>query len=328
MRTLLILLLIPFYLTAFETKQVLPQAILGFQQVPLDDRQIMVWYPVSPETEGKASADPWDMFKIAPDAKPVQKTALIVVSHGYMGDPHNLNWLIRGLVDQGFAVAAIRHRDIIDGKPHMNHWMRAVDVTKMLDALEISSLVSSIDFSRIGFAGFSLGGTTGIFLAGGRAENLENPIPGKEFSAPREFSKANEALKSLKKEEMQKDYREPRIRAFFLMAPAWSWIFSDVSLQHVDTSVYLIAGAGDEILVTETNAGRFAKQIPGAYYQTIPGKVGHFVFVTSLSELKKLKVNQQLASDPVFKDDPSIDRDWIQTKILSEAVRFFKETLQ
>ncbi|CRX38271.1 alpha/beta hydrolase family protein [Estrella lausannensis] len=328
MRALLIFLLIPLYLFAFEIKPVLPLPVLGFQQIAFDDRSISVWYPVAPETEGKVSDDPWDLFKVAPAAKPSLKPPLIVVSHGYMGDPHNLNWLIRGLVDQGFAVAAVRHRDMIDGRPHMNHWMRAVDVSKMLDALEKSSLASSIDFKRIGFAGFSLGGTTGIFLAGGRAENLENPLPGKEYSAPREFSRADEALKTLKKGEMQKDYRERRIRAFFLMAPAWSWIFSDESLAQVDVPVYLIAGAADEILVTDTNAGRFARQIPGAYYQTIPGKVGYFVFITSLSDVKKLKVNQQIISDRVFKDDPSIDRDWIQAKTLTEAVRFFNETFR
>lgn len=328
MRTLILLLALPLYLAAFETRPVLPQAVVGFTQVPLDDRSISLWYPVDPKTEAKTKENPWDLFLAAKGAAPLAKNPLIIVSHGYLGDPYNLSWLIRGLVDSGFTVAAVKHRDKINDRMHLNHWLRAVDVKEMIDSLEHSSAAGSIDFSRIGFAGFSLGGTTGIFLAGGRAENLDNIIPGKEYANPQDFNRTKEALPTLKREEMKKDYREPRIRAFFLMAPAWSWIFSDDSLKEVDTPVYLIAGEGDELLVTEANAGHFAKMIPASYYQTIPGKVGHFVFLTSISDVRKLKVDQKFASDQVFQDDPSIDRDWIQAKTLAEAVRFFKETLR
>ncbi len=36
---------------------------------------------------------------------------------------------------------------------------------------------------------------------------------------------ADEALPTLNKEMMGKDWREPRVKAAFVMAPAWSWIF-------------------------------------------------------------------------------------------------------
>ena len=56
-------------------------------------------------------------FLVAENAAPARskiKRPIIVLSHGYTGNPHQLSWLIKGLVNQGFIVLDIQHLDLID----------------------------------------------------------------------------------------------------------------------------------------------------------------------------------------------------------------------
>lgn len=331
MGALLFLLMLPLQLAAFEPRPVAAYAVVGFKEIPFEGDRILLWYPVSKASAAGALAKPGDLFLSAHDARPLAKGPLIILSHGFRGEPTDLSWLVRGLADSGFAVAALRHPDRIEERWHDNRLLqtvetmrrRALDVSKMIDALVHSSAAEAIDFTRIGFAGFSLGGTTGIFLAGGRIDHLDRITLAETLAYRKRSSQAGSAPPALKALEAKKDFREHRIRAYFLMAPASAWIFSDASLRGIANPVYLIGGAADEFLVTEANAGYLAKMLPASYYQTIPGKAGHFAFLTS-----KRQNARKPTSDPRYTDDPSVDRDWIQSKTLSEAIRFFKETLR
>lgn len=338
MRFLFILLCFPLTLAAaFSPQPVTPYPVLGYQEIPFFDtfqqvdRQLLVWYPVEPETTGTQSASPWDLFAIAINAAPArspEKKPIIILSHGYTGNPHQLSWLIRELVHEGFIVVGMQHRDLIDGQVHVNHWQRAKDVSVMIDQLSASSFAGAADLKRIALAGYSLGGTTAIWVAGGRSTKLKSLIPGREYASLEDYVRADEALPTMNKEMMAKDWQDVRVKAIFVMAPAWAWLFDEESLQHITIPTYIIAAAADQVLVTRNNAGFFARQIPKAVYQEIPGKGGHFLFISALND------QQQHASDPtnqlsfLFKDAGTIDRRWIQFQVAEEAVRFFKATLQ
>lgn len=318
----LIILLMPFVLAAFEARPITPYPVVGYRELALSDqRPISLWYPVKPAVQGVPSGNVWDLFNVAKDAEFPEYSPLIVISHGLTGNPHQLSWLVLYLTKAGYAVAAVQHQDLIDGKkPHMNHWKRAVDISEIIDVVLKEQ---KIDPKRIGIAGYSLGGTTAIWVIGGRSTRIDNLKPTSDYAAPDDFVMFDEVLPSLDKENLQKDWKDPRIKAAFIMAPAWSWIFDEGSLSKISIPTYFIAAEEDKVLVTKNNAGFFAKMIPYSIYKPIPGKLDHFIFVTALDVDGQKKVNLPF----LFNDDPTISRLWIQYQIGEEASRFFDSAL-
>jgi predicted dienelactone hydrolase len=325
----------PLILFAFEPHPVTPYPVVGYREISFYDdfhkiqRQLLIWYPVDPQVRGVPSKNPWDLFYVALNAPPVEakmKMPVIVISHGYTGNPHQLSWLIRGLVYHRFIVIGIQHLDLREGRIHANHWQRALDIRTILDQFLASSMANFANTNQIGIAGYSLGGTTSIWIAGGRSTKLDSLYPGPEFASPVEFLLANQALPTLNKEMMSQDWRDARVKAAFIMAPAWAWLFDEASLAKITIPTYLIAAAEDRILVTRNNAGFFARHIPSAIYQVIPGKVNHFIFISALNSKVK-DANSSMQMNFLFEDDVSVDRAWIQLQTADEAVRFFKSFL-
>lgn len=332
----LILILFPYYVISFEPKPITPYPVVGYKEIHFFDefqmakRNLLIWYPVDPDLPGSPSKDPWDLFQIAlnaPFAYSKEKMPVIILSHGYTGSPHQLSWLIRGLVHYGFIVLAIQHLDLDDGKAHANHWRRAVDVGLIINEFTANPVSKQADLGRIGIAGFSLGGTTAVWVAGGRSTKLESLIPGPDYAAPEDYVRANEALPGLNKELMSKDWRDPRVKAAFVMAPGWAWLFDEKSLQNISIPMYFVAAAADKVLVTKNNAGFFAKHTPHAYYQEISGKANHYIFISMLAEGKRKKVDPSRQLGFLFEEDASINRPWIQFQVVDEAVKFFRSAL-
>lgn len=326
----------PVILSAFEPHPVTPYPVVGYREISFYDdfhkmqRQLLIWYPVDPQVAGVPSKNSWDLFHVALNAPPVEtkaKMPVIAISHGYMGNPHQLSWLIRGLVHHGFIVIGIQHLDLMEGKIHANHWQRALDIRTILDQFWASPMANFANVNQIGVAGYSLGGTTSIWIAGGRSTKLDSLYPGPEFASPVEFLLANQALANLNKEMMSKDWRDVRVKAAFIMAPAWAWLFDEASLAKITIPTYLIAAAEDRILVTRNNAGFFARHIPSAIYQVIPGKADHFIFISALNPKKVKDANFSSQMNFLIEDDVSVDRSWIQLQTADEAVGFFKSFL-
>lgn len=324
--------LIPFALIAFDPHPVSSFPVLGYREMAFFDesnkidRKLLVWYPVSATTVGVPSDSPWDIFNVAVNAEAhdtFKKKPVIVLSHGYTGNPHQLSWLIRGLVHHGFIVIAIQHLDLIDGKAHLNHWKRPQDVSSIITRFSLDPFADRADLKKIGIAGFSLGGTTSIWIAGGRATKLNSLVPSKEFAAPEDYVRMDEALPTLNKEMMANGWRDGRVKAAFIMAPGWAWLFDEENLKKVLIPTYFIAAEADKVLVTKNNAGYFARNISRSLYQAIPGKANHYIFISALND------QQQKAADPkaelnfLFEEDVSIDRAWIQLQVIEEAVGFF-----
>lgn len=336
MRLIIALLLLPFALNAFEIIPITSFPVVGYREIEFEDpdakakRKVLVWYPVEATAEGKPSSDPYDLFNIALNAQPRNpeiKKALIVISHGHCGTPHELSWLVRGLVREGFIVLGIQHRDLINDKPHLNHWMRARDVTTVLNLFEKDSMASNADFNRIAVAGFSSGGLTALMVAGAIPTKLDQMVPSADEASFGKNMEMDVMLPTFQPEMMRKSWRDPRVKSIFIMAPAWAWIFEEQALNQLSLPVYIVAGSADELVIARNNATFFARTIPGAFYQRIPGYVGHYTFIAALNEEQRKKADPKGELAYLFENHVSIDRTWIQYQVQEEASRFFSWSL-
>lgn len=320
-----------FNLTSFKPHVITPYPAVGYREIPFFDktlqmpRTLLIWYPIEPDVKASASANPWDGFNIAKDspiAPTKTKRKVIFLSHGFGGSAHQLSWLINKLVYNGYIVLGVDHLDMLDGKPHINHWRRAQDIHLALDQFASDAFSKSADLTRIGIAGFSLGGTTAIWLSGGRSTQLDHIAPGPNDAAPEDFAAVPELVPTLDKQKMAQDWTDPRIKAAFLMAPAWGWIFDKQGLQHIHIPTYIVAPEVDGVLNTQNNAAYFAKHIPHAFYQVILGPAKHYIF---LSQPQETALPPKLHF--LITDHPDVDRKWLQFEIAAEAACFFNAML-
>lgn len=237
---------------------------IGHEQIQFFDselkntRDLLVWFPLK---------------------KTEEQNSVIIVSHGYTGHPNDLKWIIDPLVRKGYIVIGIKHDDN-DKEIDLNHWKRARDIKEIIQVYSNSKHGKKSDLNNIGFVGFSLGGTTGIWTSGARSTNLKTLVPPIHWASASEFGRVDEGLDKLDKDKMSQNWRISGIRAAFLIAPAWSWIFKEEDLKQIGIPVHLTAGQSDSIVNPEFNAAFFAKHISGATCDLIPNAT-HFTFIDS-----------------------------------------------
>lgn len=308
---------------------------------------VQAWYPIADKTPAIPAKGIWKQANVAENA-PVnlqvatnknEKLPLIVLSHGYKGTPESLSWLALSLVKNGFIVVAAQHNDSgADAKPFMEHWQRAVDVSFVLKELQKTEFAKYIDFSRVGMAGYSVGTSTGLWLAGGIASTYERTVnPGRQFVPEEEFPEmdsevADYLLKHTDFQAAKKSYREPLIKSVFLIAPGYGWAFGAKQLGNIQIPIFIVAAENDEMLYPQTNAFYFSKYLPHSFMKIIPD-VGHFVFINQTVDpkLKPLTPDEKIHLDVIthlgrFQYTPK-ERDDVQRLVGRLAVEFFGGTL-
>jgi len=243
-----------------------------------------------------------------------KKRPLIIISHGTGGAAMQTMWLGRELAAQGYIVAAIDHHgntaaeEAFDPRGFRMPWERANDVTAVLDILLSDPEWSErIDPDKIGAAGFSLGGYTVTALAGGRLdfdrfaefcgsdlkdatcdEQSEYPDAGNKFDA---LVKANPNL-ALRLNDHRNDFRDERIKAVMVLAPAIVQAFSEQSLSEIDIPFLIVAGTLDETAPAKTNAQHLAIYIPKAKSQLIARGLKYVPICKSSSPLERVQVHE------------------------------------
>ncbi len=305
----------------------------GFKKQAFHDAQrsktldVLVWYPVESGSGWKIPNGPYPWGRIAQDGavkNPKARKPLIVLSHGHGGRPEQFYWLVEPLVAAGNVVLATTHTDF---PAHANHWNRSLDVTFILNEFLKTPLGQSIDEQRIGFVGYSLGGLTGISLAGARMQSLETIVPDEKHVRLKLISEGTaKILPSLDRERIQKDYHDPRIKSAFLMAPSWSWVFRPDDVKNIRIPVFIVAGDQDEVLVNETNGLWYAQHISKAQFQWIKG-AGHFVFLGIPSCEGRTIVDPDGDASFIYKDNDGINRYFIQEQVKKLAKDFFDTNL-
>ncbi|HWL14134.1 MAG TPA: hypothetical protein VNR00_00935 [Opitutus sp.] len=257
--------------------------------------RVTLWYPAGEGGTPENCDDEGEPVTLRREAAIAsdEPRPLILVSHGSGGNAAQMLWLGRFLAQQGFLVAAVNHNGTAEEeldceRPTLTDffgWERARDVSVALDGLLAdSALAARIDRERIGAAGFSLGGTTALWLAGARLDlellRQNSPPPPPPMAAAIqqriEFSKTNPVGRDAVARAAL-SYRDERVRAVFALAPPMGGGFAPAGLRDIAVPVLLVVGEGDLIAPAESNAKHFAEHISTAWLTILPGERGHYL---------------------------------------------------
>ncbi len=249
----------------------------------------VVWYPAASgvaETDiaiGPPEARTFTGGKAAPEAPLARggRKPLIVMSHGSGGTALQYGWLGAALARQGYVVVAVDHPGASGGERATDPgsllwWRRADDITAALDAvLKDPTLGPRIDRRRIGMVGYSLGGATGLVLAGARPG-----LPAMQAACVTAKNAACGMLGELAPD-MTKDRADRRIRAFSLIAPG---LVPTLDLAPAARPPMLVlAGETDATVKPEDNAVAVSRAL-GAQLEMLGG-VAHNDFLQLCTDL-------------------------------------------
>ena len=290
-----------------------------------------IWYPVEESTVAHPVAGVWIRCPEARDA-PIKtlsrKYPLIVMSHGNGSDRMNCSWIAEILAANGFIVAAMDHH----GNTWNNKiaecfvkiWDRPKDVSFVIDqVLKDPRFGPHINAEKIGFVGYSLGGQTGVWMAGGKLDKFDKPVLSELPADQIPSIVTQEVIDSIDFSPSKESYKDARLSAFFLMAPALGDLFDISSLESISVPVYIVAPESDHIVPFETNAKFFATKMTKAIFSLIPGAANHYIFLNEVTKGGKMLLDRKLAFDP-----PSVDRKKVHNEVGVEAVQFFKNYLK
>jgi predicted dienelactone hydrolase len=305
-----------------------------------------LWYPARP---GTTEVD-WDVAIFhagrnaqgaTPAATPA-KLPLVLLSHGTGGSAVGLAWLAESLAAQGFLVAAINHHGntAAEDAPVLQGfaiwWDRPRDLSVLLDRLLADPQWGPrIDTQRIGVAGFSLGGYAALATVGARlsarqrdaycASRAQSPLcrlppEAKGTLADMQKLAASDARFRAALAGMDGDYRDPRIRAAFVMAPVFGPMLTSESLAAVNAPVRIVVGSADEQATPDDNARAIARGIARAELDVIP-EAGHYVFLPQCNE-RGMRFVSEICADP-----PGVKRQAVHARVATQAITFFDRTL-
>ncbi|MBA3813907.1 MAG: prolyl oligopeptidase family serine peptidase [Alphaproteobacteria bacterium] len=290
-----------------------------------------IYYPVDKNIQGEDKADPMVHAKEAKNA-PVKRSKepypLIIISHGYGGSREHLSWLAEALTNAGYIVATIDHfgntASFDTPKIALQRWLRPQDISAFLDNfLKDPEFSSLIETNHIGFAGYSLGGLTGIWLAGGIADQFTKPIVGKSSIYELARDATEQDVDSIDYDQALKSYMDARIKAEFLMAPAHGQSFSTKGLKNIHIPILIVVGENDKVTPPSQHADHYAKSIPGVKLDLLKGNVSHYVF---RNQIRPDKIN--CVSSFEFEVDPSVDIKALHEETAGLAIDFFNKHLK
>lgn len=246
---------------------------------------------------------------------------LILMSHGHRGDRRERTWLVDSLVRQGFLVASVEHHgsawNQFNPLSSFCFWDRAQDVSFTLDRLlEDANLRDRINSRKIGFIGYSMGGMTGLALAGAEATNAKE-IAAKELSQIGQMPP--EILDTIDFSQAEKNYREPRIRSMLLICPA-TFAYLPETLKKIKVPIGLIASVDDEVLPHSEHASKIIQHLVPKKLKIMRNKTSHYAFLNHMTK-KGYEILQKAVPNPTA--------NWtaVHKEATEFAIKFFQETL-
>lgn len=256
---------------------------------------------------------------------------LIVLSHGSGGNMDAIGWLSSELALRGAMVLAVNHPGTTSGDSSPRRTtelgVRAKDIQAALDqVLENPEFAPYIDTNQIAAAGFSLGGSTVLNLAGLRfdrdsyrdyCQTFGNSVQDCAFLA-----KGGVHLDQLP-DDFEAGGKDPRIAKFIAIEAGMTFAVKDESIKDVDPDLLFIRlgkehgwKAAD---ITETGSGLLAKLGNPRYAVFAPAN--HLTFlgecVPGAAELLA-----KMEDDPICSDPEGTDRAQIHRQIIDEISTF------
>ncbi|MGA8610892.1 MAG: alpha/beta fold hydrolase [Xanthobacteraceae bacterium] len=329
------------------TRHVLPSGPYDWRGAGSHALLEVVWYPAESGAQPKPQRIPpvgeaiFEAAPAAPEARIAlspQKFPLILLSHGTGGTAQSIAWFATALASRGYIVAAVNHPGNNAMEPYTVQgfvlwWLRAKDISTVLDdILADPDFAPRIDQQQINAAGFSLGGYTMIELAGGITSRRHfdavcAAAPDQvSCHAPPEFADLLAKARALEASDPgfaqalrgdEQPYRDPRIRAFFAMAPALGPAFTPDSLKTIDRPVMIVAGAADHVVPVDANAKYLAATIPHAALTIFSGGVDHYTFLDQCTPVGR-------DTRPMLcVDKPGVDREAVHDATVALAAKFF-----
>jgi len=312
-----------------------------------------IWYPAvasAREQEWKVGGLPvlpafragWASPNATLDAAET-KLPLVLLSHGTGGAAAQLAWLAESLATRGYIAAAINHHGNTAVEEYLPQgfilwWERAEDLRRVLDRLvEDPVLGPHIDRSRIGAAGFSLGGYTVLAAAGAvvsaaalreycagpqrTATSCELPPEAGSFTLEEVLDRAeHDPLVRESMARREESYRDERIKAVFAIAPVLGPALKPESLAQMSVPVRIVVGEADTQAPPRESAVPITQAIPTAKLRLIPN-VAHYTFLAECTIWGRLLL-RHLCSDP-----SEVIRQEIHRQVAEEAVAFFGRAL-
>lgn len=264
-----------------------------------------VWYPAARESRehvwrvGIFDAG-WNAQHAPLAADAGELLPLVVLSHGTGGGAATLSWLAETLASEGYLVAAVNHHGNTAVEPayrlegFMLWWERARDLSVLIDRLlDDPEFGPRVDRSRIGVAGFSLGGYTALAAVGGRLDyerwktfcaahprdpNCNLPPEVSFTMADVERALASNPRVRAAIDHAADSYQDARIRSAFVMAPVLGPALTPESLGAIARPVRIVVGSRDEQAIPSVNAEPIAAAIPGAVLEIAPD-ISHYTFL-------------------------------------------------
>jgi len=286
------------------------------------------------KVEGFAVRPPLRAIDIARNAEPAPEQRgrpLIVISHGNWGSRYSQGWLATRLVNAGYAVLSTSHPGTLGDDQtaagRLRLWDRSRDVSAALtDVLGHPKWSALIDPNRIGFAGHSFGGWTGVSLAGGHFDPAVQRAscersPKKDFYCD---GTLKDDVRGIATMDARESFKDVRFKAFYIMASGPGQGFAAESLRSITAPFIVDTAQADEILEAAANSTTLARQIPGA--REIIRPVGHFVYVPECKSLLGPML-ARLAGTPLCDDPAGTDRGAVHRQVADDVIDFFRRHL-
>lgn len=288
---------------------------------------VELWYPTDEQNtlQDHIEDSVWIHPKEARDvsiSEKKKKYPLILMSHGHRGDRRERTWLVDALVRQGYMIASVEHHGNAwyqyNPLASFCFWDRAKDIsftlTCLLNNIEFQE---HIDHQKIGFVGYSMGGMTGLALAGAEAKYAKE-IAKMQLKHAGDVSQ--ESFNELDFTDAEKNYFEPRIRSILLICPA-SFAYQPDALKNIKTPIGLIASLDDEVLPHNEHAEKIIQNTNPLKLKLLTNKTSHYAFLNRMTE-KGYAILQKAVGNPSGINWTPIHKDATEF-----AITFFKETL-
>jgi len=283
-----------------------------------------IWYPCAGGPKDVPLGDlapPADIRLTGVKDCPVTgaKLPLVIFSHGRGGWFGAHNDTAEALADAGFVVAAINHPgdngNDSSRRNTLSVWAsRPADMVRLLDfMLNDWKGRAAIDPDRIGFFGFSLGGYTGLVLAGANPDAQRVATRCAERTGSCEELHNGAVLPSLP--------HDARIKAAVLADAALTTAFTQESLVGIQIPLQIWRSELGGYGVDPGGTARVTGILPGKpEIHVVPA--GHYAFLAPCSPQLATAISRICTDVPAGFDRAAFHRDFD-----ASVVRFFREHL-